>query len=70
VLEALPWDRFDVTPIVITREGRWLPPAETPEALERGAAPSGGDLVLHRAASAEGFDVVFPLLHGPMGSSA
>jgi D-alanine-D-alanine ligase len=67
VLEALPWDRFDVTPIVITREGRWLPPAETPEALERGAAPSGGDLVLHRAASAEGFDVVFPLLHGPMG---
>ncbi|MCV5480229.1 D-alanine--D-alanine ligase A, partial [Escherichia coli] len=29
--------------------------------------PQGGDLVLHRAASAEGYDAVFPLLHGPMG---
>ena len=26
---------------------------------------SGGELVLHQAATAEGFDVVFPILHGP-----
>ena len=67
VLEALPKDRFEVTPVVITREGKWLPPSETPHALERGSAPSGGEMVLMQASSAAGFDAVFPLLHGPMG---
>ncbi|HWG85525.1 MAG TPA: D-alanine--D-alanine ligase, partial [Deinococcales bacterium] len=67
VLEALPRDRFDVTPVVISKEGRWLPPADAPKALAAGAAERGGDMVLHRAASAESYDVVFPLLHGPMG---
>ncbi len=67
VLEALPADQFEVSPIIISREGRWLPSSETAHALERGSAPSGGDLVLHRASSAEAFDVVFPILHGPMG---
>jgi D-alanine-D-alanine ligase len=67
VLEALPKDQFEVTPVVISREGKWLPPSETPLALERGTAPSGGEMVLQQAQSASGFDVVFPLLHGPMG---
>ncbi|WP_309570391.1 D-alanine--D-alanine ligase family protein, partial [Deinococcus sp.] len=67
VLAALPPDQFDVTPVVISKEGRWLPPTQTQQALESGSAPSGGDLVLHRAASAEGYDAVFPILHGPMG---
>jgi D-alanine-D-alanine ligase len=67
VLSALPKDRFEVTPVVITREGKWLPPSETPRALERGSAPSGGEMVLAQASHATGFDVVFPLLHGPMG---
>ncbi|MFC3861777.1 D-alanine--D-alanine ligase family protein [Deinococcus antarcticus] len=67
VLNALPRDRFDVTPVVISKQGRWLPPTETTKALETGKSAPGGDLVLHRAASAEGYDAVFPLLHGPMG---
>ncbi len=67
VLAALPRDQFDVTPVVISPQGRWLPPTETARALETGRAQGGGDLVLHRAASAEGYDAVFPLLHGPMG---
>ncbi len=67
VLNALPRDQFDVTPVVISKQGRWLPPTETQRALETGQAQAGGDLVLHRAASAEGYDAVFPLLHGPMG---
>ena len=67
VLSALPRDRFDVTPVVISKQGRWLPPTETTKALETGKSAPGGDLVLHRAASAEGYDAVFPLLHGPMG---
>ncbi len=53
--------------IVISREGRWLPAPESALALGRGAAPSGGELVLHQAAAAENFDVVFPILHGPNG---
>ena len=67
VLAALPRDRFDVTPVAISKQGRWLPPTDTRQALESGAAGTGGDLVLHRVASAEGYDAVFPLLHGPMG---
>ncbi len=67
VLNALPTDQFEVTPVVITREGKWLPPSETPQALARGSASSGGELVLQQASSAAGYDVVFPLLHGPMG---
>ncbi|BFO54938.1 D-alanine--D-alanine ligase family protein [Acidovorax sacchari] len=67
VLQALPRDRFDVTSIVISREGRWLPAADSLQALEHGSAASGGDLVLHQAQAAEGFDVVFPILHGPNG---
>jgi D-alanine-D-alanine ligase len=67
VLQALPEDRFEVTSIVISREGRWLPAPDSARALERGSAASGGELVLHQAASAEAFDVVFPILHGPNG---
>ena len=67
VLSALPKDRFEVTPLVITKAGRWLPAGEASAALERGAAETGGELVLQQASSAAAFDVVFPLLHGPMG---
>jgi D-alanine-D-alanine ligase len=67
VLQALPADRFEVTSIVISREGRWLPAPDSARALERGSAATGGELVLHQAASAEAFDVVFPILHGPNG---
>ena len=67
VLQALPKERFEVTSVVISREGRWLPAPDSQRALERGSAPSGGELVLHQAHTAEGFDVVFPILHGPNG---
>ena len=67
VLQALPKDRFEVTSVVISREGRWLAGPDSERALERGSAPSGGELVLHQAHTAEGFDVVFPILHGPNG---
>lgn len=67
VLQALPKDTFEVTPVVISKQGRWLPPAETERALQAGVAETGGELVLHEAARAQEFDAVFPLLHGPMG---
>jgi D-alanine-D-alanine ligase len=67
VLQALPKERFDVTSVVISRDGRWLSPEDSARALERGSADTGGDGVLQQARSAEGFDVVFPILHGPNG---
>ena len=67
VLQALSTDRFEVTSLVISREGRWLAGPESLKALEHGSAPSGGERVLHQAHAAEGFDVVFPILHGPNG---
>jgi D-alanine-D-alanine ligase len=67
VLQALPADRFEVTSTVISRDGRWLSAPDSVLALERGNAAMGGELVLHQAASAEAFDVVFPILHGPNG---
>ncbi|MDO4264048.1 MAG: D-alanine--D-alanine ligase family protein [Deinococcus sp.] len=67
VLAALPEDRFDVTAVVISKQGRWLPPAQTAQALGAGVAESGGESMLKRVSDAAGYDVVFPLLHGPMG---
>lgn len=86
VINALDPDRYEVIPIGVTREGRWLTsgdpfrqlsatspfyalPGVTPDAEERDPAtldqalapttlPSGLD---------EEVDVVFPVLHGPMG---
>jgi len=67
VLQALPEESFDVTSVVISRDGRWLSHGDSARALERGSADSGGDTVLRQARTAEGFDVVFPILHGPNG---
>ena len=67
VLSALPKDQFEVTPVVISKQGRWLPPGATQDALTAGTAETGGELALQEAARAQDFDVVFPLLHGPMG---
>ena len=67
VLAALPQSRFEVTPLVVSRQGRWLPPADTARALQLGHADSGGEHLLKRAISVQGYDLVFPLLHGPNG---
>jgi len=67
VLQALPKERFDVTSVVISRDGRWLSLEDSARALERGSADTGGDAVLQQARAAQGFDVVFPILHGPNG---
>lgn len=60
-------DGLDATVRVITRQGRWLTPAESQRALTDGRASAGGELMLNQAHVATEFDVVFPLLHGPNG---
>jgi D-alanine-D-alanine ligase len=76
VLAALDPDRFDVIPIGITMEGRWIL-TDSRELAMRGrelprVEPTGTSVVLPgdpTALPAElaHVDVVFPLLHGPYG---
>ena len=73
-------DRYDVVPVGITREGRWVPADDAQAALARGAAALPAP---RRSAEATGTAVeplpavapaarrppvvVLPLLHGPQG---
>ncbi len=84
VMRAMDQDKYDIVPIGITSEGRWLTGGDPLKALTGGqmtmhkllAAP-----VIHRSASEVSralvpggrpsrvppVDVIFPVLHGPMG---
>ena len=81
IIQGLKPERYDIVPIAITREGLWLPPAQSRLALEAGVADGGstslaicpgascGSLV---AASCElpelsALDIVFPVIHGTYG---
>jgi D-alanine-D-alanine ligase len=63
--------RFDVSPLVIDKGGRLLTADASERALSAGAAEAGsGHAALAGLAGGDspaGFDVVFPLLHGPNG---
>jgi D-alanine-D-alanine ligase len=73
VMEALDPDRFEVVPIAITRQGRWLLPERSPLELTAsdGALPevdaAGTELAVRPQEGVGGVDVVFPILHGPFG---
>jgi D-alanine-D-alanine ligase len=79
VIAALDPQRFEVVPLAITREGRWLLPWNAQVALRAGPATSGGAALailpgdersLAVAGGGQGpgrLDVVFPVLHGPNG---
>jgi D-alanine-D-alanine ligase len=71
VARALDRDRYDVVPVAITTDGRWLLADSAQRAIAAGPAalPSAfsvdGDVA--PAVGALDVDVVFPLLHGPYG---
>lgn len=67
VLAALAKSDIDATAMVVSRAGRWLGAADSQKALAAGHAHTGGDLVLHSGRLAEGYDAIFPLIHGPFG---
>ncbi len=68
VLNALPKDQFEVTPLLISKEGKWLPSGESSlHLLEQNAIETGGEMVLSGVGHVGKFDVVFPVLHGPNG---
>ena len=83
VMQAIDKDKYDVLPVYLTPEGRWLPGVE-PARLTAGAYPTAsvalfssdpqqpGLLPLSNAPAvqpeqAQAVDVVFPLLHGTYG---
>ncbi|TML65253.1 MAG: D-alanine--D-alanine ligase [Actinobacteria bacterium] len=78
VLEALDPDRYDVLPVGITHEGRWVlaeeaqkllaggRPLSLPAALEA-AGPEVDPLPALAGGASDLTTVVFPLLHGPFG---
>src|SRR5688572_29260397 len=76
VLEAADRDRYDIVPVGITRDGRWVSAGDALAALEAGAlmrslpspddAPASSELEPLDTVAGEQV-VVLPLLHGPMG---
>jgi D-alanine-D-alanine ligase len=83
VIESIDRRKYDVVPIAITKEGKWLSPAETTGLLasysssktDRAVAiigdPSRSGLVsidsVKKSFSESPIDVVFPVLHGTYG---
>ncbi|PLT27971.1 D-alanine--D-alanine ligase [Peribacillus deserti] len=77
VLKALDLNKFDIYPIYISEEGTWIngpqltAPAETIKELEykpeSGQVSMDTALTLRDSGDHQGFDVIFPLLHGPNG---
>lgn len=77
VMGALDTDRFKPVPIGVTRQGTWLTPAQTEQALDRirserlrSLDEPLGDGLLYRVAalgSLRRLDIVFPLIHGTNG---
>lgn len=78
VLRAVDLDRYDVSPIAISRDGAWsVPPdvvaalearsQELPESLTIEGAPTSSSELMATAGATSRPTVVLPLLHGPMG---
>jgi D-alanine-D-alanine ligase len=83
VIQALDKDKYEVVPVGITKEGKWLSSSQTLALLKSGKGldrlpervllpdPTQKGLVEFRTKGAstpkEALDVVFPVLHGPYG---
>lgn len=72
VFAAIDRDRFDVTPIAVTKSGRWLsiPAGKAGEAVTEDGAPVAllpGGKGAWIGADLPAIDVLFPVLHGPFG---
>ena len=77
VMAAIDTDRFQPVPIGVTRQGTWLTPAQTEQALARirserlsSLDEPLGDGILYRTQALTALrrvDIVFPLIHGTNG---
>ncbi|AXT84574.1 D-alanine--D-alanine ligase A [Aeromicrobium sp. A1-2] len=68
VIAAIDGERYDIRPIGITRDGRWVEEtAEWPDLLAGQLPEVRADRPAFRWEELGDFDAVFPLLHGPWG---
>jgi D-alanine-D-alanine ligase len=73
VMRAMDPDKYEVVPIGITKGGAWLTSGDPMQQLRSGEASSllqltdGEDAVSELSTRFGEFDVIFPVLHGPMG---
>ena len=71
VLRVLDREKYEVIPIAITREGRWLNPADSsrllPEDAQGSLSTEKAVVVSGEPGSTSGADVIFPVLHGTFG---
>jgi D-alanine-D-alanine ligase len=71
VISALDQSKYEVIPVAITKEGRWLPPAASvgllPADSRQATSTETAVSVSQEPGSASGVDVVFPVLHGTFG---
>lgn len=66
-MRVLDPDKYEIVPIGITREGRWLTEGDPLAALTGGSGPAEGQLPDVTSSSFPHLDVIFPVLHGPYG---
>jgi D-alanine-D-alanine ligase len=73
IFKHLDRTRYDAVPVLIDKGGRWVLGGKAPEVLSAGAvdeAPANRALQPTEPSAAvagSGFDVIFPVLHGPYG---
>ena len=69
IFEAAPRDRFEVIPICMARDGRFLPPDPSAKILAGEARTSAGDATFSfdQWVRAEKISIVFPIIHGTFG---
>jgi len=71
VIAALDKSKYEVTPVAITKQGRWLPPAESalllPSPVQEGTSTDAAVTLSHEPGSGSKIGVVFPVLHGTFG---
>ena len=69
ILNAIDRRKYDVVPLGITEEGRWLGPATAEGLLGGGglALEAGAEAVVHPSALTAMLDLIFPVLHGTFG---
>ena len=72
ILEALDRSKYDVVPVAVTKQGRWLAGRDRaslpPAAVIRQTLEGGNPVMLAPGSVASAFvDVIFPVLHGTYG---
>lgn len=68
VIENLDKEKYEVIPIGITKEGKWITGPESMQLLKSNQPPKESNIVIPAESQLQhNYDVIFPVLHGPYG---